>query len=126
MLDHASNIGLLPSVMLMGPAASAIATQASEGFSKALQYIVLPQLQAFPGIDIRVFELFRAVTQRHDDFGSSTYGLTLTDVESPCVTPDVAPFVSPTPDTNLFWDGIHPTKAVHATLAAEVAAFLAQ
>ena len=43
----------------------------------------------------------------------------LTDVTSPCVTPNVAPFTCGTPDEFLFWDGIHPSAAVHAIIAQE-------
>jgi hypothetical protein len=49
----------------------------------------------------------------------------LSEVNAPCITPNVAPFFCQTPDDYLFWDGIHPTKAVHAIIANEVAKLLA-
>jgi phospholipase/lecithinase/hemolysin len=49
----------------------------------------------------------------------------LSEVDAPCITPNVAPFFCQTPDDYLFWDGIHPTKAVHTILANEVAKLLA-
>ncbi len=42
------------------------------------------------------------------------------NASTPCVTPDQPPFVCANPDTYLFWDGIHPTKAAHALIAAAV------
>ena len=48
----------------------------------------------------------------------------LTDVTSPCITPYVPPFTCGTPDEFLFWDGIHPTKAVHDIIAQEAATVL--
>src|SRR6266849_3547707 len=49
----------------------------------------------------------------------------LSEVNAPCITPNVAPFFCQNPDDHLFWDGIHPTKAVHAIIANEVAKLLA-
>jgi phospholipase/lecithinase/hemolysin len=50
----------------------------------------------------------------------------LTDVTSPCVTPNVSPFTCQEPDEFLFWDGIHPTRAVHAIIAQEAASALSR
>jgi phospholipase/lecithinase/hemolysin len=50
----------------------------------------------------------------------------LTDVISPCVTPNIVPFTCQRPDEFLFWDGIHPTKAVHGIIAQEAASVLAR
>jgi hypothetical protein len=45
----------------------------------------------------------------------------LTNVTTACVTPEVAPYTCQSPDEFLYWDGIHPTKAVHAILAQKTA-----
>jgi phospholipase/lecithinase/hemolysin len=40
------------------------------------------------------------------------------------VTPGVPPFTCQSADEFLYWDGIHPTAAVHAILAQETAVVL--
>jgi phospholipase/lecithinase/hemolysin len=41
----------------------------------------------------------------------------LTNVTEGCITPEEAPLNWKKPDEYLFWDGIHPTKAVHEMFA---------
>jgi len=52
----------------------------------------------------------------------SAFGLT--NVASPCVTPNIPPFTCDAPDEFLFWDGIHPSTATHALIAIEAASVL--
>jgi phospholipase/lecithinase/hemolysin len=43
-----------------------------------------------------------------------------------CVMPNIPPYSCKDPGDHVFWDGIHPTKAVHSILADEIGAVLAQ
>jgi phospholipase/lecithinase/hemolysin len=59
------------------------------------------------------------------DIVASPTAFGLMNVTMACITPGVAPFVCRNPDSYLFWDGIHPTRAVHEILAEHAAELLA-
>jgi outer membrane lipase/esterase len=84
---------------------------------------VLDQLEVnLPGIEIIRFDMFerlQQIVESPEDFGL------LEEVE-PCVDPNVPPYACKRPDTYVFWDGVHPTKAVHAIIANEVGMVLAE
>ncbi len=82
---------------------------------------LLGGLSGLRGIQIVTFDAYHNI---ENVFGhGAEFGLS--DVTHPCITPNVAPFFCQNPDDFLFWDGIHPTKAVHAIIANEVAKLLA-
>lgn len=93
-------------------------TQQYNFFLEAL----LGGLAGLPGIQIKRFNAYDEVANIHDH--GSDFGLSV--VDTPCITPNVAPFFCQNPDSYLFWDGIHPTKTVHAIIAHEVGKLLAQ
>ena len=78
--------------------------------------------EVLPGIRIVQLDAFRLL----NDIVATPIAYGLTDVTSPCVTPNVPPFTCQEPDEFLFWDGIHPTKAVHAIIAQEAASALSR
>jgi phospholipase/lecithinase/hemolysin len=123
------NIGVTPAVRALAgalqmqtgiPAAFFIglATGAAADFSAGLQGIAA-SLQASGANVTRldVFPMVNALVANPGSFG-------LTNVTMPCITPSIAPFKCQNPDEYLFWDGIHPTSAVHGILAQEAAAAL--
>jgi len=77
---------------------------------------------ALNGIQIKRFNAYDKVAAIYAN--GAAFGLS--EVNAPCITPNVAPFFCQTPDDYLFWDGIHPTKAVHAIIAHDVGQLLAQ
>ena len=48
------------------------------------------------------------------------------DAEFACVQPNEPPYACKRPDNYVFWDGVHPTKAVHSIIASEVGMLLAE
>ena len=77
--------------------------------------------QGLPGIEVRMLDLDTLLKGAIAD--PSPFGIINTD--DACVTPNIPPFQCRNPDTYLFWDGIHPTKAVHGFIALEAADILA-
>jgi phospholipase/lecithinase/hemolysin len=116
---NAPNIGLTPAVRALGPNAMAAGLQLTLLYNGNLA-TVLTSLAALPGIEITPFDLFgalNAIVANPSAFG-------LTDVVDACISPNDPPFICSKPDSYLFWDGIHPTKAAHAILAQAVATTL--
>jgi phospholipase/lecithinase/hemolysin len=113
------NVALTPAIRALNqvsPGAAQLASLLSQGFNAGLDGAVA-QLSALPGIHIARLDAYRLL----NDIVATPAAFGLTDVTTACVTPDVAPFVCDGPDDFLFWDGIHPTRAVHAITAQEAA-----
>jgi len=115
------DVGLVPAVRMTGnPIVIGGATALSAGYNAGLAFAIA-QLSALPGISIATVDLFSALEDMVANPGK--YGLTnATDM---CITPGVKGSAQcDNPNDYLFWDGIHPTKAGHAILAALIGAAL--
>ena len=120
---NAPNVGLTPAIRQLDaqfPGIAPLATFLTIVFNAGLNAVV-EQLSALPGIEIRRFDAF----QKLNDMTSNPAAFGLANVTSACIALE-APYVCDEPDRHLFWDGIHPTRAVHAILALEAAAVLSQ
>ena len=112
----APNVGLTPAIRSLGPAAVGLATAVALAFNGGLEQVVA-QVSALPGTSFARLDAFAILDAIVDD--PAAYDLT--NVTTACVTPNVEPFTCKAADEFLFWDGIHPTKVVHAILARETA-----
>jgi phospholipase/lecithinase/hemolysin len=104
------------------PGAAAAVDGVTMQYNAALEIVLGGLEQALAGSQIVRFNAYDQVAAIYGN--GAAFGLS--EVNAPCITPNVAPFACQNPDDYMFWDGIHPTKAVHAIFAHEVAQLLAQ
>lgn len=119
---NTARLDLLPAVRALGPDAITVAHTLTDGFNQGLTQQVLAPLSSLVGIQVAQLNIalqMEAIFNSPSDFG-------LTNVTDPCVMPNTPPFTCQQPDNFFFWDGIHPTKAVHAIIAQQAADVLAR
>ncbi|MGE5240534.1 MAG: SGNH/GDSL hydrolase family protein [Bacteroidota bacterium] len=122
LVANAPDIGLTPAVRAQGPAAQAAALALVTAFNNGLEAIV-SGLETNAPVHIARFDVYGILNQVVADPAAAG----LTDAVDSCITPDTrAGAFCAQPDTYLFWDGIHPTRAGHTILAHRAEAVLAQ
>jgi len=124
---NVANIGLTPSVRTLdtqfpGAGIAATAGVLTQVYNAELAGFLAALPQTLPGIEILQFDLYGEANLIHAN--PASFGLT--DVDHACITPDIPPFICKSPDDYFFWDGVHPTKTVHAIIAEDVARLLAE
>jgi len=125
LVPNAPDLSLTPRVRQFGAAAQAGAHQLSVAYN-ALLSVALNQLEAtFSGLDIIAFDTFGVL----NDVVANPTAFGIANTTDRCYTGDDLNFtgggsVCANPDSYLFWDGIHPTAAVHGILGREMLAAL--
>jgi outer membrane lipase/esterase len=117
---NAPNIGLTPAVRTLDkftPGAVFLAGSLTDAFNTNLDALLGYLSVVLPGIEIKQLD----VHKKFQDLVDSPAAFGLTVVDTACIMPNMPPFECQTPDEYLFWDGFHPTKAVHAIIAQEAA-----
>lgn len=107
------NIGEIPAVQAI-PGASAPATALTQAFNLGLT-TAIDSFKSATGSDVRVLDAYSKFNEVINN--ASAFGFVNT--ENACVTPNQPPFKCKKPDTYVFWDGIHPTKAIHDIVAQQ-------
>jgi phospholipase/lecithinase/hemolysin len=124
-LLNVPDVGKTPAVRMLDQAYPGIAGFAgllSHGYNTGLDDVVQGLNLALPGIDVRVLDAHAMLNAVVAD--PATYGF-LNATEA-CVTPNQPPFSCKRPDTYAFWDGIHPTKALHELVAQQAIELIAE
>ena len=100
------DLGLLPQISVLGPAAQGLARTVSIAWNSALQ----ARLNGTPTVSyFDVFGLFEGIV---DDPAAAGF----TNVTDPCIDEDTFTVVANCA-TSIFYDSIHPTEAAHAIIA---------
>ena len=118
------DVGLTPALRTLdqvSPGAAALGSLVTEAFNLRLD-LILASLAPLPGIEIVKLDVFQLLHQITAD--PAAFGLSVAD--RACIMPNTPPYECKMPDEYLFWDGIHPTKAVHGIVAQNAAILLAQ
>jgi outer membrane lipase/esterase len=113
LVANVGDLGKTPAMLAYPPVVGFLATQLSGAYSDGLAALVAALGAA--GADARLLD-FRGVLADVLD-APAAYGFT--NVIEPCVTPGQPPFHCAQPDAYVFWDGGHPTRAMHAIVADE-------
>lgn len=119
---NAPDLRLVPAIRILDslfPGAGHVAEYFSLLFNEGLDTLLASEA-GLPGIQFTKLDLY----QKLNELSDSPAAFGLREVTIACVTPNLPPFKCHTPDDFLFWDGIHPTKVVHAILAKEAASLL--
>jgi phospholipase/lecithinase/hemolysin len=113
MVGNVPDLGKVPAMTALGPLASTLASNLTIQFNDALE-LTLVGLERDMDLHITRLDLFGFINNVVKDPGA--YGL-LNASES-CLMPAVqVGAICDNPDSYLFWDGIHPTRAAHLLIA---------
>ena len=119
LLLNVPDLAKAPAVRMLGPQAAAAANQLTQFFNAGLMGVV-QYAQGLGGTDVRVLDLYALL----DEIVASPATFGFSNATDACVMPKVPPFRCEDPDAYVFWDGIHPTRAVHALMAQRAIAVI--
>lgn len=127
LIPNAPDLSLTPRIRAFGAVAQGIAHNLSVAFNAALS-LALDQLEsAYSGLDIIPFDTFGLL----NEVVANKAAFGIDNTTDRCYTGDDTNFTGPlpgqvcgTPESYLFWDGIHPTSTVHTVLGQAMLAAL--
>ena len=125
LVPNVPNLGRVPRIGELGPAAIAGGMALSQAFDTGLSGLLDGFAASHPGVNLIRFDTYGAL----EGIIANAAALGLSDLTDRCYTGDDIGFtgggtVCSNPDSYLFWDGIHPTAYVHGILGQEMLAAL--
>lgn len=109
------DIGKTPAIrMIPIVGATALATKLTNSFNANL-IPVLRTIDRLPGSKVKVLDIkgkLDEIVKHAEDYG-------FTNKTDACIKPNKSPYQCQTPDTYVFWDGIHPTQEMHEIVAQQ-------
>ena len=99
---------------------SGIAGTLSNAYNAGLA-TTMAQLEAVLGIDVTILDIHQTL----DDVIAAPEDYGFSNVTDACITPNQPPYKCAKVDEYIFWDGIHPTRALHAIVAQQAVAAVA-
>lgn len=112
LVSNLPRLGITPQFRATGTSGAALADFAGQQFNSTLLASLITTSAAQSNSNIILVDIYKVsdvLAARPSDFG-------LTNVTDPCFN-QVALTVCSTPDSYLYWDGVHPTAAGHRLLA---------
>lgn len=114
------DIGLTPAIRKLGQQVAGFASLLSQNFNIGLDSVLIGLNGQLHGIQIAKLNLFNTL----NGVVANGAGYGLTNVQDACIMPNIPTFQCASPDTYLFWDGIHPTQAGHKIIEQAAATAL--
>lgn len=118
LLLNVPDVGKTPAVLILDqgfPGIAGFADTLSQAYNAGLAQAAQGLSLALPDIDIRILDVYSTLNSVVAQPGA--YGFV--NVTDACITPGQPPFACTKPDTYAFWDGVHPTRALHAIVAQQ-------
>lgn len=114
LVNNVPNIGRTPAIQSLGnPAATAGATQLSQGFNFNLAQQITGLRATLSGINLYLVDVYVLEAQ----IAANPSGFGMTNVTAPCFMATPTPAVCATPASYYYWDGFHPTYAAGQIMA---------
>jgi phospholipase/lecithinase/hemolysin len=121
LLLNVPDVGATPAVRTLGPLAQAFGSQLALAYNAELTGLRGLLMVQLAGADIRILDVHATL----DTVLAQPALFGFTNSTEACVTPGVAPYRCTNANQYVFWDGVHPTAALHALVARQAGAVLA-
>jgi outer membrane lipase/esterase len=116
LLTNVPDLSLTPSIRkldVIAPGSAMAAKIICAQFNAGLDSLIAQLELQLPDLSLKKFDINAALNKIVADPGQYH----LSNVSDACIMPNVAPYNCLEPERYLFWDGIHPTTAVHGIFA---------